>query len=156
MKKASSDVARSEQDQKTITLIESIAKQVRATIDSGTLPNIDLPVRSLDNVKYDEAKGYLELGEARKVRTLTVNTARSFAQTLRLMATSRAMVEHDDLPPSARFITSARTGVIAASTSRPNRTRSWMTSRLWRRCMGCRASSCASTRSRMAVPWQAD
>ena len=45
---------------------------------------------------YDEAKGYFELGDARKVRTLTVNTARSFAQTLRLMATSRAMVEHDD------------------------------------------------------------
>ena len=47
-------------------------------------------------MKYDEAKGYFELGGARKVRTLTVNTARSFAQTLRLMATSRGMVEHDD------------------------------------------------------------
>jgi DNA topoisomerase-6 subunit A len=30
------------------------------------------------------------------VRSLNVNTARSFAQTLRLMATSRAMVENDD------------------------------------------------------------
>jgi DNA topoisomerase-6 subunit A len=47
-------------------------------------------------VTYDEAKGYFELGEARKTRTLTVNTARSFAQTLRLMATSRGMVENDD------------------------------------------------------------
>ena len=47
-------------------------------------------------MKYDEAKGYFELGDARKVRALTVNTARSFAQTLRLMATSRGMVEHDD------------------------------------------------------------
>ena len=30
------------------------------------------------------------------MRSLTVNTARAFAQTLRLMATSRTMVEHDD------------------------------------------------------------
>src|SRR5665647_3435936 len=94
--KNGSDATRSDLDQKTIALIESIAKQVRANIDSGTLPNIKLPVRSLDNVTYDEAKGYFELGAARKVRTLTVNTARTFAQTLRLMATSRSMVEHDD------------------------------------------------------------
>jgi DNA topoisomerase-6 subunit A len=86
----------SDLDNKTIGLIESIANQIRSTIDSGQLPNIELPVRSLHNVKYEEAKGYFELGNARKERTLNVNTARAFAQTLRLMATSRAMVERDD------------------------------------------------------------
>jgi DNA topoisomerase-6 subunit A len=96
MKKASSDATHSDLDKDTIRLIESIAMQVQKNIDSGKLPNIKLPVRSLDNVKYDETKGYLELGGAHKVRTLTVNTARSFAQTLRLMATSRAMVESND------------------------------------------------------------
>jgi hypothetical protein len=50
------------------------------------VPNISLPVRSLDNVKYDQAKGYFELGDAHKIRTLTVNTARAFAQTLRVVA----------------------------------------------------------------------
>ena len=96
MKKPSSDTAPSEQDKETIRLIELIARRVRNTIEAGRLPNIELPVRGLDNVKYDEAIGYLELGEARKARTLTVNTARSFAQTLRLMATSRVMVESND------------------------------------------------------------
>lgn len=96
MTKNSYDATRIEQDQKTIALIDSIAKQVRTSIDHGTLPDIRLPVRSLDNVIYDEVKGYFELGDACKVRTLTVNTARSFAQTLRLMATSRGMVEHND------------------------------------------------------------
>jgi DNA topoisomerase-6 subunit A len=85
-----------ELDKQTIALIDSIANQVRTSIESGELPHINLPVRSLANVKYDEAKGYFELGSARKVRTLTVKTARSFAQTLRLMATSRAMVENND------------------------------------------------------------
>jgi DNA topoisomerase-6 subunit A len=85
-----------ELDRKTIALIDSIAQRVRASIEHGRLPAIELPVRSLANVTYDESRGYFELGEERKVRTLTVNTARSFAQTLRLMATSRTMVENDD------------------------------------------------------------
>jgi DNA topoisomerase VI subunit A len=96
MKNGNSQATHSDLDAKTISVIDAIAKQVRSDINSGTLPNIKLPVRSLDNVKYDEVKGYFELGDANKVRTLTVSTARSFAQTLRLMATSRAMVEHDD------------------------------------------------------------
>ena len=75
--------------------VDSIAAQVRADIETGKLPDIKFPVRSLDNVTYGKAKGYFELGDAKKDRTLTA-TAKSFAQTLRLMATSRAMVEHDD------------------------------------------------------------
>lgn len=96
MKKGKLDAAYGDLDNKTIALIELIAEQVRTSIDGGKLPNIQLPVRSLDNVTYDEAKGYFELGGMRKVRTLMVNTARSFAQTLRLMATSREMIEHND------------------------------------------------------------
>ncbi|MFZ1990964.1 MAG: DNA topoisomerase IV subunit A [Alphaproteobacteria bacterium] len=96
MAKPSSEVTHSKLDEETIALIDSIANQVRVSIDHGALPAIELPVRGLDNVKYDQAKGYFELGDASKVRTLTVNTARSFAQTLRMMATSRDMVEHND------------------------------------------------------------
>ena len=75
--------------------VDSITAQVRADIETGKLPDIKFPVRSLDNVTYGKAKGYFALGDAKKDRTLTA-TAKSFAQTLRLMATSRAMVEHDD------------------------------------------------------------
>ena len=96
MSKSSSDLAPSDLDRTTMTLIDTVAAEVRANIENGTLPSIKLPVRNLDNVKYDEAMGYFELGDAQKTRTLTVNTARSFAQTLRLMATSRMMVANDD------------------------------------------------------------
>jgi DNA topoisomerase VI subunit A len=96
MKNNITDATLNELDGKTIEVIDSVAREVRATIDAGKLPNISLPVRSLDNVKYDQARGYFEIGDAHKIRTLTVNTARAFAQTLRLMATSRTMVEHDD------------------------------------------------------------
>jgi DNA topoisomerase-6 subunit A len=86
----------SDQDRRTIALIELIANQVRAAIESGGLPKIRVPARGLENVSYDKIAGYLELGAMEKVRALTVNTARSFAQMLRLMAASRAMVESND------------------------------------------------------------
>jgi DNA topoisomerase-6 subunit A len=85
-----------ELDKRTIALIDGVAGEVRASIEKGALPSIDMPVRNLSNVTYDKAKGYFELGGEYKTRTLTVGTARSFAQTLRMMATSRDMVEKDD------------------------------------------------------------
>ena len=83
-------------DQKTLAFIDAIAGEVRASIESGELPAIEFPVRSLGNVTYERATGYFELGEERKLRSLTVNTARVFAQTLRVMAASRTMVANDD------------------------------------------------------------
>jgi DNA topoisomerase-6 subunit A len=80
----------------TLRLISAIASAVRKSIEQGELPHIELPVRSLANVNYAPEKGYFELGKALKTRTLTVNTVRSFAQTLRLMAASRQMVQSDD------------------------------------------------------------
>lgn len=96
MKKPKPEGHRSEADAKTLALIDGVAEEVRASIEKGTVPAIAFPVRGLSNVRYDRKKGYFELGGARKLRTLTVNTARSFAQTLRMMAASRAMVENDD------------------------------------------------------------
>lgn len=89
-------VTRQELDAITLRLIDAVATAVGKSIEQGELPHIELPVRSLANVNYDAEKGYLELGEALKIRTLTVNTVRSFAQTLRLMAASRQMVQDND------------------------------------------------------------
>lgn len=85
-----------EADARTRALIDGVARQIREAIDRGELPQIRLPVRSLNNVSYDPDKGFLELGPARKTRTLTVSTAKSFAQTLRMMAASYDMVAQDD------------------------------------------------------------
>jgi DNA topoisomerase-6 subunit A len=89
-------VTQQELDEATLRLIETTATAIRNSIERGELPHIELPVRSLANVNYDPEKGYLELGNALKTRTLTVNTVRSFAQTLRLMAASRHMVQSND------------------------------------------------------------
>jgi DNA topoisomerase-6 subunit A len=86
----------SARDERTLTFITSVAEDVRASIDRGMPPRIEFPVRSLSNVSYDPDKGWLALGDAKKTRTLTANTVKSFAQALRLMAVSRNMVENGD------------------------------------------------------------
>jgi DNA topoisomerase-6 subunit A len=85
-----------ELDLATKRLIDATTEEIRVRIEQGKLPNMTLPIRSLGNVKYDTAKGYFELAGSGKVRSLNANTVRSFAQTLRLMATSRKLVENDD------------------------------------------------------------
>ena len=85
-----------ELDRKTVELIDRTAAMVRRKITAETLPELKFPVRSLSNVNYDRKVGYFELGKGRKNRALTVNTVRSFAQTLKLMALSKEMVEKED------------------------------------------------------------
>jgi DNA topoisomerase VI subunit A len=93
---ASTGSSRPDLDANTLAFIDGIANSVREAIERGELPTIDILVRGLGNVSYAPEKGYLELGDAHKSRMLTVNTIRSFAQTLRLMATSREMVRSND------------------------------------------------------------
>ncbi|MFO1009118.1 MAG: DNA topoisomerase IV subunit A [Planctomycetota bacterium] len=85
-----------ELDQKTLKLIEATAQRVQAKILARNLPEMRFPTRSLSNVKYDTKVGYFELGRGTTGRTLTVNTVKNFAQTLRLMSVSKDMIENDD------------------------------------------------------------
>ena len=86
----------SNEDRKTLKLIETTAQRVRNSIDRQVLPELKFPVRSLSNVKYEKKIGYFELGRGRKARALSVNTVKNFAQTLRLMSISKEMVENND------------------------------------------------------------
>jgi DNA topoisomerase-6 subunit A len=88
--------ANAERDDRTIALIESIASGVRSRIDHEELPSLELPVRGLSNVSYDPELGHFELGTETKQRTLSVGGVKGFAQTLRMMALCRNMVQSDD------------------------------------------------------------
>ena len=83
-------------DKKTIGVIARTATGVHNKIIKENLPELKFPVRSLSNVSYTKSTGFFELGKGRKVRALTVNTVKSFAQTLRLMSLSKEMVENDN------------------------------------------------------------
>lgn len=76
--------------------INNTAQTMREKIDKKVKPEMKFPVRSLQNVKYRPNIGYFELGNKFKSRTLTYNTVKSFAQTLRMMSVSKTLIETDD------------------------------------------------------------
>ncbi len=79
------------------TRIVDSAKDVYTKIIKKQKPTMSTPVRSLSNVKYMPSKGHFELRGAQKKRTLTVNTVKTFAQTLKMMALSKELIETDDM-----------------------------------------------------------
>jgi DNA topoisomerase-6 subunit A len=86
----------SKRDATTVKLIHDTAEGVYRDISKKAKPDLTFPVRSLKNVSYSTKKGYFEIGRQRKTRTLTVNTVKSFAQTLRMMGLSKELVETND------------------------------------------------------------
>ena len=64
---------------------------------SEKCPTMVTPVRSLSNVKYQAKIGYFEMLGKNKKRTLTVSTVKTFAQTLKMMAMSKELIETDDM-----------------------------------------------------------
>jgi len=80
-----------------VTKIKETAMKVQNKINKKSKPEVSIPIRSLNNVNYDPKVGYFELKGGKKVRALTVNTIKSFAQTLKMMALSKQVVEGDDM-----------------------------------------------------------
>ena len=80
----------------TVDLIKDTAKTVHQRINKKGKPDLHFPIRSLKNVSYSQKRGYFEIGKQKKTRTLTVNTVKSFAQTLRMMGLSKDLVETND------------------------------------------------------------
>jgi DNA topoisomerase-6 subunit A len=83
-------------DDVTVGAIRDSASGVHTQVNKRGKPDLAFPIRSLANVKYAEKKGYFEIGGQKKTRTLTVNTVKSFAQTLRMMGLSKQLVETND------------------------------------------------------------
>ena len=71
------------------------AEQVHTKILKKDKPSLKFPIRSLANVRYAPKQGYFEIRGKKKERTLTVNTVKTFAQTLRMRSRSKEMVLED-------------------------------------------------------------
>lgn len=83
-------------DSKALVGIGRTAKEIYEKSLKGQKPVIKMPVRSLENVKYLPKSGFLEMKNQYKSRTLTYNTVKSFAQTLKMMAASKELIETND------------------------------------------------------------
>ena len=83
-------------DRVTVEAIKDAAARIERRIEKHAKPEVTFPIRSLGNVRYDPKKGWFEIGKGTSVRTLTVTTAKTFAQTLKMMALSKELVETND------------------------------------------------------------
>jgi DNA topoisomerase-6 subunit A len=84
-------------DDETVEHLIHEAGRIHDVLLEGKQPEIRTPLRNLANVTLDKGKGYFEIGRKRLVRTLSVNTVRTFAQTLKFMALSKEMIGIDAL-----------------------------------------------------------
>jgi len=70
--------------------IVAVAQDVYTDIiHKNARPTMRFPIRSLSNVKYDPKKGHFEILKKVATRTLSYNTVKTFAQSMRLMATTK-------------------------------------------------------------------
>ncbi|MEW6731776.1 MAG: DNA topoisomerase IV subunit A [Acidobacteriota bacterium] len=83
-------------DRLTLEQIRDAAQEIHGSILKGRKPELKFPLRALSNVRYSKQQGYFEIGRQKKSRTLTVSTVKAFAQTLKMMELSKALVETDD------------------------------------------------------------
>jgi DNA topoisomerase-6 subunit A len=83
-------------DRLTVKSISDVAAEIERKVARLSKPEVTFPVRSLGNVRYDLRRGYFQIGKDKSVRTLTVNTAKTFAQSLKMMSLSKTLVEDDD------------------------------------------------------------
>ncbi|MDI6738708.1 MAG: DNA topoisomerase IV subunit A [Nanoarchaeota archaeon] len=99
MKKSEKETgnARKEGSENVLAELKSIARNIYTEITKKKLPEVQMPLRALSNVKYDPKEGYFEMIGKTKGRTLTASTIKTFAQTLRMMALSKELIEQDDI-----------------------------------------------------------
>tara|TARA_Y100000310_G_scaffold300111_1_gene335513 strand:- start:399 stop:1493 length:1095 start_codon:yes stop_codon:yes gene_type:complete len=77
--------------------IKEVAQEVYNKIKLIKNPELEMPIRSLSNVAYNEKEGYFKLLHKVKTRTLTASTIKTFAQTLRMMGLSRDLIKSKDM-----------------------------------------------------------
>ena len=77
--------------------IKELASDLYKKIIALGHPELIIPLRSLSNVTFNPKVGYLEIGSDKKIRALTVNTVKTFAQTLRMLTLSKNLIETEDI-----------------------------------------------------------
>jgi DNA topoisomerase VI subunit A len=79
--------------------IVEVAREIHDDIvKKGKKPSMSFPVRSLANVKFDAKRGHFEILGKKASRTLSYNTVKTFAQSMRLLATTKNdLLDRDDI-----------------------------------------------------------
>src|SRR5689334_11870206 len=93
-KKASSNVTLTPKDKKTLGSIRDLADGVVRSADNGRAPYVEVPSRSLSNVRFNNSKKIIEMGSGTNRRELfNLSQARSYMQTLLVGSGCKQLIE---------------------------------------------------------------
>src|SRR6476661_10047793 len=93
--KSTSDTAtRSTKDKKTLGSIRGLADTVIQSAERGRAPYVDIPSRSLSNVRFNRSKRIVEMGSGTNRRELfNLAQARSYMQTLLVASGCKQLID---------------------------------------------------------------
>ncbi len=86
--------ALSKQDVKTLNSLRGLADEVVRSAERGRTPSLDIPSRSLSNVRYNKSKRFIEMGSGTNRRELfNLSQAKSYMQTLLVGSGCKQLLE---------------------------------------------------------------
>jgi DNA topoisomerase-6 subunit A len=78
--------------------IRELGEAIFQDIRKKKKPEMEFPIRSLANVRYDPKSGFFEMLGRTAIRTLSTNTIKTFAQSIRLLATTKSdLLDKNDI-----------------------------------------------------------
>jgi len=81
-------------DKKTLGSIRGLADSVEQAADRGRAPHVEVPSRSLSNVRFNQSKRIIEMGSGTNRRELfNLNQAKSYMQTLLVGSGCKQLIE---------------------------------------------------------------
>jgi DNA topoisomerase-6 subunit A len=84
----------SERDRKTLNDLRQLADSVVQAAERRRDPHIDVPARSLSNVRYNKARRYIEMGSAKNRRQLfNLSQARVYMQTMLVASGCKQLID---------------------------------------------------------------
>src|SRR4249920_1512016 len=93
-KAAAAAVQLTGKDMKTLGSIQSLADEVVQSADRGRAPHVEIPSRSLSNVRFNQSKRIIEMGRGTNRRELfNLAQARSYMQTLLVASGCKQLIE---------------------------------------------------------------
>jgi DNA topoisomerase-6 subunit A len=93
-KKPAEAVVLTTKDNRTLKSIHGLAEGVVQSADRGRPPHVEIPSRSLSNVKFNKSKRIIEMGSGSNRRELfNLNQAKSYMQTLLVGSGAKQLIE---------------------------------------------------------------
>ena len=91
---AAAPVKLSDKDKKTLTSLRGLAGEVTAFAERSRAPHLEVPSRSLSNVRFNQSKKIIEMGSGTNRRELfNLSQAKAYMQTLLVGSGAKRLIE---------------------------------------------------------------